>query len=141
MLHSDYCETHFSKRPLFEQYLIEMPEAEVVISSSWRESYPFHTLKEKFTDSLQDRIVGFTPSLACGYDAGGRQREIEAFLQAEGLDSSNATWRALDDMAYFFDKGSPYLILVDPNNGFSDREGQILLDWYRTIESRENGIG
>ncbi len=133
VLHSEYCETHFSKRPLFEHYLAKMPAMRVVISSSWRELYPFQTLREQFTNSVQNSIIGITPLLACGYEAGGRQREIEAFLRAKGLDPAHTAWRALDDLAYLFDEGCPNLILVDPDRGFSDREGQILLNWYQAI--------
>jgi hypothetical protein len=117
VLHGEQ-DAHFARLAQFQDCLMKMPEVEVVISSSWRELHPFAELKSLFDPSFQDRIVGITPSLECGYEAGGRQCEIEAFLNAAGLNATNATWIALDDMDYFFDKECAGLILVNPTHGF-----------------------
>jgi hypothetical protein len=40
-----------------------MPEVEIVISSSWRETHFLEDLKANFSASLRGRIIGVTPSL------------------------------------------------------------------------------
>lgn len=120
----------FSKLGLFEQYLFKMTEIEIIISSSWRQTHSLEQLKEYFPASLSDRICGITPTLENGYDSGGRQREIEAFLDSASLSSANTSWVALDDTRLFFDENCSYLILTDPEQGFSDVEGSALLAWY-----------
>jgi hypothetical protein len=120
----------FSKLGLFEEYLSKMPEAEIVISSSWRETHALEDLKANFSASLSGRIIGITPTLDDGYDSGGRQREIEAFLKIAGLNSTNSSWVALDDTQLFFEDDCDFLILTDPNQGFREIDGNALLEWY-----------
>lgn len=131
VLHSEECDKYFTKLTLFELYLKKLPEVEIVISSSWRELHSLTELKQFFSESLRDRIVGVTPILDCGCDRGGRQREIEAFLSENNLNEDNAAWIALDDISVYFDKSCTYLIKVDPGSGFSNKEGQALFDWYK----------
>lgn len=120
----------FSNLGLFEQHLLAMPGIEIVISSSWRETQGLDELREYFPLALRDRIIGVTPTLEDGYDRGGRQREIQAFLDAAGLDYRNATWMALDDTALFFEDYYPHLILTDAGKGFSEGDGGKLREWY-----------
>jgi hypothetical protein len=120
----------FSKLGLFEEYLSKMPEAEIVISSSWRETNSLEDLKANFSASLHGRIIGITPRLDDGYDSGGRQREIEAFLKIARLNSSNSSWVALDDTRLFFEDDCAFLVLTDPNQGFREIDGIALLEWY-----------
>lgn len=122
----------FTKRELFESYLLKMPDVEIIISSTWREDHSLDELKKYFSSQVHDKISGITPSLEDGCDSGGRQREIHAFLESEGLSSENAVWVALDDMAMFFESGYPHLILTDPTQGFSESNGESLLAWYRS---------
>ena len=120
----------FSNLGLFEQYLLAMPGVDIVISSTWRETESLDELRAYFAPALRDRIIGVTPTLEDGYDPGGRQREIQAFLDAAGLDHHNATWVALDDTALFFEDGYPHLILTDASKGFSESDGVKLREWY-----------
>ena len=126
----------FSKLSHFEQCLMKMSEVEVIISSSWRETHPFEQLKELFQISLRERITGMTPSLEGGYQPGGRQREIEAFLDAKGFNDANVAWIALDDVNWFFDEDCPNLLLVSHDSGFGDDEGRALLKWYEQASKR-----
>jgi hypothetical protein len=71
-----------------------------------------------------------SPTLEEGYDPGGRQREIEAFLRAANLDGASSSWVALDDAAFYFDEHCPHLIVVPAERGFGDAEGRALLEWY-----------
>jgi hypothetical protein len=87
-------------------------------------------LKANFSASLRGRIIGITPTLDDGYDSGGRQREIEAFLKIAGLNSTNSSWVALDDTQLFFEDDCDFLIFTDPNQGFREIDGNALLEWY-----------
>ena len=120
----------FSKLALFEEYLLKMPEVEVVVSSTWRETDPLHKLQGYFSASVRDRITGVTPSLEDGYECGGRQREILAFLDSAGLNDTNSSWVALDDMALFFEDDCPCLVLTDSTQGFTESNGESLLESY-----------
>jgi hypothetical protein len=120
----------FSRLGLFEEYLLKMPEAKIVISSSRRETHALEDLKANFSASLRRRIIGITPSLDDGYDSGGRQHEIEAFLKVAGLNGANSSWIALDDTRLFFEDDCSFLILTDPNQGFREIDGNSLLEWY-----------
>ena len=130
VLHPDEDPPFFTHIGEFEKLLLECPEIEVVIRSSWRVMHPFEELKAYFDPQLRDRIIGVTPTLDCGYQVGGRQREIEAYLAASNLNNSNALWIALDDRQLFFDQGCPFLVLVDPNRCFGADERRDVLSWY-----------
>jgi hypothetical protein len=130
VLHPDGVGT-FSKLGHFEQCVFEMTELEIIISSSWRETHSFEKLKNIFPDSLRDKIVGITPSLDDGYESGGRQREIETFLDTAGLNNTNASWVALDDIAFFFYPDCPFLILTKSEEGFGENEHRVLQNWYK----------
>lgn len=121
-------ELPFTRVPLVERYLLALPELEMVISSSWRYEHSLHQLRSFFTPALRPRIVGTTPVHPDGLGPGGRRREIEDFLAQERADA----WVALDDMAALFAPGDPHLIWVDPRQGFTDREGEVLTAWYHT---------
>lgn len=120
----------FSRLGLLETYLSRMPDVEVVISSSWRETESIEQLRAYFSSPIREKIVGATPVLEDGYDCGGRQREIEAYLESAGLKAGNCSWVALDDTQLFFDQGYPNLILTDSSQGFTDIDGESLLSWY-----------
>lgn len=120
----------FSQLPVFETYIQKMPRIEIVISSTWREDHSIEKLRGYFSHFVQSRITGVTPSLEDGYDCGGRQREIHAYLDSAGLNIENCTWIAIDDMALFFENGYPHLLLTDSSKGFTEADGDALLEWY-----------
>lgn len=68
----------FSRLPMFESLLARMPDAEVVVSSTWREDHTLEQLRQFPSPDLRRRITGVTPSLEGGYDIGGRQMEIQS---------------------------------------------------------------
>lgn len=47
----------------FENVLRRYPHALVVISSSWREVFPFAAVRSLFSPDIINRVVGFTPFL------------------------------------------------------------------------------
>lgn len=122
----------FSQVCIFEEFVEKMPNVEIVITSTWRKKHSLDELKMNFTLAVRDRIVGITPVLEDGYDFGGRQREIQSYLDAAGLHSANCYWIALDDMAMFFENNYPNLILTDARKGFTHDDGNSLLEWYKS---------
>lgn len=120
----------FSRLSVFEEFMRRMPAVEIVVSSTWREDHSLDELRNFFPARLRDRIIGVTPSLEDGYECGGRQKEIEAFLHSAGLSKKNCAWVALDDMPLFFESGYPHLVLTDSSQGFTEQDGQSLLEWY-----------
>jgi hypothetical protein len=123
----------FSRLPLLEQYLLKMTEIEIVVSSSWRQDQSLEQLRNYFPVSLRKKVFDTTPTLDNVHNPGGRQREIEAYLASAGLNSTNTSWVALDDMPFLFDDGCPFLITVDPNKGFTDIDGLSLAAWFGIV--------
>ena len=121
----------FSNLSIFERCIFNMPDVEIVISSTWREDETLDGLKRYFSEFVQERIIGVTPVLDDGCDYGGRQREILSYLSSEGVNSENSCWIAVDDMKMFFDENCPNLIWIDGTKGFSDEDGILLLEWYK----------
>lgn len=129
VLHGDLNE-RLSRVGLFEAYLRQLPEVEIVFSSTWREDYTLDELRELFAAPLRAQVIGVTPILDEGCDRGGRSREIEAWLAAEGLDPDSVRWLALDDWPHLFDDRYPRLHLTDGKHGFTERDGEALLAWF-----------
>lgn len=129
VLHSK-TDQRYARLGLLEQFLLRMPELEIVVSSSVRENYSFERLQKIFSPELQHRVVGVTPVLSGWFDVAGRQREVEAYLKSHDLNADNARWVALDDIKYYFEDGCSNLILVDGHRGFTEQEGELLLAWY-----------
>ena len=125
----------FSQLPIFERFLSGMSEAEVVVSSTWREDHTLDQLRGFFSPALQHRISGVTPSLEDGYELGGRQKEIQSYLTSEDLSDRNCAWVALDDIAMFFEDSCQNLVLTDSSKGFTEQEGERLLAWYSHAKS------
>jgi hypothetical protein len=132
VLHSEQ-DAPLARLPLLEQYLHAMPELALVISSTWREAYPFERLQGIFSAALRERVIGVTPVLNTRFQNGGRQREVEAFLLERGWQASEVAWVALDDMLSFFDQDCPHLIHVNSRHGFGEAEGRRLLAWYQGV--------
>ena len=70
----------FSRLPVLERFLVEMPDAEVVVSSTWREDHTLDQLRDIFSPPLRSRITGVTPSLDDGYDLKKRKKEVFGIL-------------------------------------------------------------
>lgn len=120
----------FSRVSNLEHYLRLMPKLDIVISSTWRETHTLAQLQANFSQDIRSRIIGMTPVLPWNDEVGTRQREIESYLAMHFLDEESCSWRALDDIAWYFKPACPRLILVDPTTGFRDQDGRALLAWY-----------
>lgn len=129
VLHGDLT-PKLSQVDLFTHYLRLLPRVEVVISSTWREDLTLAQLRDLFAPDLHARIIDVTPQRPDGYDTGGRAREVADWLAAAGLHAGNARWIALDDWPHLYDTGCPWVLATDGATGFSDADGQALLDWF-----------
>ncbi len=119
------------ERPLvarFEETLRAIPDATVVITSSWREAFSLAEMQRSFSPDVAARIVGTTP-IAQNRDGFYRHREVSAYLKRNGQDGGR--WVALDDDPEHYPAGAP-VILVDPSKGFDDDAAKRLLAAART---------
>jgi hypothetical protein len=125
-----FCSMH-----LLEEVLREIPEVEVVISSSWREHHPFEEIREYFAEDLRSRVVGVTQSLShkrspAWLRAYPRHAECIAWLQRNRL--RGTYWLALDDSPEEFAPGCTQLIAVDGTEGLTPFVAGMLLQRLRS---------
>ncbi len=104
----------FSALAPLQELLRQNLRAEVVISSSWRESFDLEDLIALFDEDLRKRIVGGTPVLE-SHTEFIRQRECEQWMRT--YCSPDQEWIALDDDKSLFDPGCHQLLLVDGTKG------------------------
>ncbi len=124
-------ETRFARMPQFAACIRAMPGVLIVVSSTWREMQGFRAMLDAFPPDVRERIVGATPVLQrARYELGGRQREIEAWLQTHNLRRDNARWLAIDDTEMYFDRDCDFLLLLDGRKAFDAQASQAVLDWY-----------
>ena len=113
----------------FENVVRRYPTAKIVISSSWREMYSLQTICDLFSPDIAVRVVGVTPFLnpfiieTHDYI---RHEAVLAYLRENNQE--NAPWVAIDDIAAFYQPGSP-VVVTSPYNGF-DRDSAQILDRY-----------
>ncbi len=131
VLHAD-SDVRFARMPQFAKCVEQLPGVEIVISSTWRNMRSISQLQEAFPPSIRMRVIGGTPNLprASYTGVGVRQREIEAWLEVNRIDHSNARWLAIDDRPELFDPDCNFLLLVDGRRGFGERESELLTRWY-----------
>lgn len=114
----------------FEELLCSHPRLDVVVSSSWRLTYPWDEIKGFFADDLQERIIDKTPNIP----GGSRYEEIQAWLKEN---SSHSEWLILDDQPDEFPPECTRLCLCETTVGF-DAEAEkrllgMLIETYRRI--------
>lgn len=110
---------------LIEEVLREYPTAGVVISSSWRDVYPFGNLTEFFSPDIGRRILGVTPSIKRPSPdwLPGHTPQFEREWECESWLCQNrptgTRWLALDDRAHWFSPDCANLLLTDASTGFT----------------------
>ena len=107
----------------FENAMRWIPNAEIVISSSWREGFSLGELRGFFPEGLRERIIGITP-IAQTQDGHARHREVLAFLRARGL--QNRPWVAIDDDREHYPPRCEVLF-IDGSIGFDREAGKRLV--------------
>jgi Swiss Army Knife RNA repair-like protein len=109
-------------RRAFEDTLRAIPNASVVITSSWREGFSLDEIRAHFSEDIAPRLIGVTP-MAQQLDDFKRHREILAYLRHRGAPSP---WVAVDDDGSQYPPGCN-LVLVDPARGFDSEAAKRLL--------------
>jgi hypothetical protein len=108
-------------------------DLQVVISSSWRETFSLDDIKGFMSDSsICNRIIGVTPIVNQGknppYAFGIRQREVEQWMEENGYAGK---WVALDDDHRIFDLGCENLVKCEFSDGFDEDAGRRLEDYLK----------
>jgi HAD domain in Swiss Army Knife RNA repair proteins len=118
-----YDKSPFCIAPQLWKILRAIPTANVVFSTSWRDSYDFDNMLDFVTagggEDLVHRFIGNTPNLEAEGHYGRRDLEIQQWLDNH---HHTGTWLAIDDMAELFPVGHPNLYLVDGDCGLTDAD-------------------
>lgn len=96
--------------------LKSIPQLEVVVTSTHREGRDLNSLRALLPEDIAPRVVGATPVTPLGRADGGRQAEIEAWLQELG---APATWAAVDDEKRLYRLGCHGLVLTNKYVGWN----------------------
>lgn len=104
----------FSKLPRFEAFLRAQPTIQVVLSTSWRLSFPFEDLRDFFAPDLRARVIGAT---GCLPDDTPAQRYQEICQWRRSNLAWQLPWVAVDDMADLFPSYCPELVLCEAIRG------------------------
>jgi hypothetical protein len=108
----------------FEAALRRLPDAEIVITSSWRDVEGLPELRGLFSPDVAERIVGVLP-IGQFRDDFPRYGEVLAYLKGRGEEWQ--PWIAVDDDPMSYPAGVP-LLLVDPARGFGAEEAEGLVE-------------
>jgi hypothetical protein len=121
---SDAENAHFSSVRGFEQAIRRSPEPiEIVIASTWRNKENLFELRSHFARDIASKIIGVTPRVGSGSGPGARQREVEAWLEANNRQGE--PWIGVDDYPELYDAGATVVCCHDK---FDDRETALLLE-------------
>jgi len=101
--------------PLLQSWLHEHPGVYVVRACPDREGLTLAQARAWFGPELAPRVIGMTQLSVNGRAYGGRQAEIEAWMQKHA--AAQAPWCALDDEALLFQPGCEAFIHVHPWTG------------------------
>ena len=113
----------------FENVLRSYPKARVVISSSWREVFPFEVIPPLFSPDIASRIIGFTPSLNpknIHQHKYLRHQEVLEYLRQN--QAENLPWVAVDDIPEHYPPDSP-VVAIDDYNGFDQNSAKVLSEY------------
>ena len=103
------------------------PDVRIVISSTWRIRFELEALQRFLPPALTDRVIGVTPQVFSRDGVSQRLREIDLYFSRNNRVLE--PWIALDDHDWLFFCGegiSPYLILLDGKEGFTDAAAVVL---------------
>lgn len=117
----------FCRAPLLEDFLLrEMPDWNIVLSTSWREPHSLEELFDFLPESLHSRILGTTVNdVHPGpremdymlFQRSPRHAQALYYLRENGL--AGTEWLALDDSAPDFEPATPQLVLCNPTLGIT----------------------
>ncbi|MFI8619274.1 HAD domain-containing protein [Acidovorax sp. NPDC077693] len=128
VLHPEHCHEskHFCCLPLLEGVLREVPDYEIVITSTWRLQKSLDELRSYFSSDVANRIAGMTPQFSELQDvpdtlfAYQRQAECHAWLSKQGM--RHRPWLAVDDRSWLYRPFTTSLFLVDGRTGLTEHQ-------------------
>jgi len=115
------------------------PDVRIVITSTWRIYFELEALQRFLPPALAGRVIGITPQVFSRDGVSQRVREIDAYFRKN--DRGLEPWIALDDHDWPFISGggvSPYLILLDGKEGFTDAAAVVLRQRLREEKNPNN---
>jgi hypothetical protein len=113
----------------FENVLRSFEQAKVVISSSWREIFPFEVIPPLFSLDIRARIVGATPLLETKIIHNFqflRHQEVMEYLRQNQAEDSH--WVAVDDIPEHYAPDAP-VVATDPYIGFDQNAAKQLVQY------------
>jgi len=90
----------FSLLPHFEQVMRDYPGVDIVVSSTWRETYSIEELRSVFSEDFRSRLVDVTPIVTSAGKPHVREIEILSWLRETGREYE--AWLAVDDSEWLF---------------------------------------
>jgi hypothetical protein len=122
----------FVHLPRIEAVLRAYPQVPIVLSTSWRESFPLDVLRPNFSEDISPRVLDVTPVMNWStrlhhpalLSRASRQAEIEAWLY-ERLTMAHP-WIAIDDRAHWFEIGCRHLLFINRRTGFTSADADQL---------------
>jgi len=116
--------------PMLEAVLRTVPDVEVVVTSTWRETRTLVELQSLFIPDIAPRIVGVTPQWrniqsADTYGVYVRQAEIEHWLREFGKPWQQ--WLAVDDQPHLFKPFCKNLFATNPATGLIEDDYEVLV--------------
>ena len=118
----------------FENVLRCFTEAKVVITSSWREVFPFEAIPPLFSPDITARIIGATPFLdpkIIHHFQFLRYQEVLEYLRQNQAEDSN--WVAVDDIPEHYPPDSP-VVATDADIGFDQNSAQKLSNYLSSFQ-------
>lgn len=111
----------FCHRPVFEAFLREQPDVDVVFSTSWRLLKDLNALRAHFSEDVRHRFIGVTPYLEDEVSEEARSKEILAWMYRYRQTNPGRGFVALDDDASHFPPDCFWLLLCDPQQGLDSQ--------------------
>ena len=119
---------------LFEDVLQQYPDLRVGISSSWRDLFPLEVVRNFFSPTIANRVVGFTPLLDTETTEPSqyfRYQEVIEFLRLHN--ASADSWLAIDDSRDYYPPHT-HVIVTDSYNGFDLRAASDLKQYLSELK-------
>lgn len=115
----------------FETVLRRYTDVQIVLTSSWREIFPFSAIKALFSPDIAVRVVGTTPFLdpkrmATHQFQYLRYREVLEYLRQNHAE--NSSWVAVDDIPEHYPSDAP-IVVTDAYLGFDQKSATALSEY------------
>lgn len=117
VLHGTKSLSFFANNQLLADFLNNYPFVQIVLSTSWRESYSLERIKEQCIPELASKVVGITPILNVS-PRGIRAKEVEQYVKENNLNYYE--YVCIDDLSFLFHDEFEQLILTDPETGINE---------------------